>query len=233
MTSEPFPFVSWREFFSNTIDTDRLNNSASRIVRDAHQNITSSPIDHFTGISFLRKTCTLATSPMAGHVWFAHHFSFIGNPILDDPADLTYVALCDIGDNSEASLVNIQESFHNTTFVAPSFDTLMQMQTRQDFDTSAIDDLTKQVSVTGVIGLPPLLFTNIAAIQCLDAYSIFQESKSLINSWVASFNDETNQAIIDRQTEFKCLLQWLWAVNQGSLILASPIQAAPGPLEQH
>jgi len=232
MSSQPLRYASWREFFSNTPDTDRLNNSANRILRAAHQNITASPIDRFTGVSFLPQACTLAASPMAGHVWFAHHFSFIGNPILDDPADLTYVALCGIGENAEASLVNIQESFRSTTFDAPPFDALMHMQNRQDFNAAATNDITEQVSVTGVICLPPLLFTDITAIHWLDAYSIFQEAKSSVNSWVATFEDDTNQAIIDRQQDFKCLLQWLWAVNQGNLIPTSPIQPTPGHLEQ-
>jgi len=131
----------------------------------------------------------------------------------------------------KVSQVNIIDSLSNTTFEAPSLNTLMQFHTRQDFDATQ-NISTEQVSLTGFIPLPPFLFSDISAIQHLDAYSIFTEAKSSVNSWVASFNVETNQAILDRQIEFKRLLQWLWAVNQELIIPVSPIQPVPGPLEQ-
>jgi len=224
-------FASWKEFFSNAPDTDRQNNNVSRILQAAHLNAAASPTERFTGLSYLTNTCCLAASPMAGHVWFAHHFGVIGNPILDDPADLKYVVLCGIGDHAEVGQVNIANSFRNTTFEAPSFDTMMQFQNRAEFEVAPTNN-TEQISVTGFIALPPFIFTDIAAIQRLDAFGIFMEAKSSVNSWVASFNDESNQAILDRQLEFKRLLQWLWAVNQDLLIPTSPIQPSPGPMEQ-
>jgi hypothetical protein len=90
--------ASWKEFFSNTPNIDRLNNNSGRILQAAHRNATATPLELFTGLSYLTSTCTLAASLMAGHVWFAHHFGIIGNPTLNGPADLNYVVLCGIGE---------------------------------------------------------------------------------------------------------------------------------------
>ena len=108
------------------------------------------------------------------------------------------------------------------------------MSTLQAFDAPANNMPANKETVffTGIICLPPFVFNDLANAHRLDAFSLFTEAITSINSFVASFNDDTNDAIANRQQQFKCLLQWLWAVNQGNLIPLSPIQPAPGPTEQ-
>jgi len=227
-------FASWKEFFSQNPDVDKLNNNANRTLQAAHLSALASPFERMGNLSMFTTTCMLAASSMPGHVWFAHHFKFIGNAFLDDPADIKYVALCGLGDNAEVCKIGVEETFANVSFDAPTLPALLSINSAQTFnDPLAADTVDKEtVFFTGVICLPPFLFSDLAALHSNDTYSLFIESISSINSWVASFNDETNAEIEARQQLFKRFLQWIWAVNQGNLIPVTPIQPAPGPVEQ-
>jgi len=204
-TMSSLRFASWQEFFCNHPDVDRLNNNADRLFQAAHMNATAPPIDRMRNLVQLPNVCTLAASSMPRHVWFAHHFHSIGNLVLDDPADIHHVAFCGIGDNAEVCSINIQETFLNTSFEAPVLTELFKISTRQAFDAPAsnLPNLKETVFFTGGICLPPFLFNDLAITQSLDAFSLFTEAVSSINSIVASFNDETNADIVARQMQFK------------------------------
>ena len=227
-------FASWKEFFCNHADVDRLNNSADRLLQASHVNATANPMDRMKNVSQLPTVCTMAASSMPRHVWFAHSFHSIGNTVLDDPADIRHVALCGIGDNAEVCSIDINETFLNTSFDAPVSAELFKINNRDAFDAPAsnLPNLKETVFFTGVICLPPFLFNDLAATQSFDTFTLYMETISSINSIIASFNDDTNDAIVARQQQFKRILQWLWAVNQRHLIPVSPIQPAPGRLEQ-
>ena len=226
-------FASWKEFFSNHSEVDRLNNNSSRILQAAHSRILATPHERFGNLTMFSNCCGLAASSLTGHVWFAHHFSFIGNPIIDNQEDIHYVTLCGIDNNSAACTVDIEECFQNFTFHAPTMPKLLQFVDQASFAAplQPDDTMKEEVSFTGIILLPPFLFTDLTSINRLDTFSIFREAISSVNSWVANFNDETNDAIVNRQSEFKRIFQWLWAVNQ-KLISPTPIQPDPHPRVQ-
>jgi hypothetical protein len=185
-------------------------------------------------MTLLHDSCMLAVSPMQHHVWFAHHFNFIGNAILDDPGEMTYMALCSIGADAEVSHINIDSTLGTINADVPTMSELLLMDSPNTFRAALKPDETTQENVylTGVLCLPPFLFADLAAIHRLDIYSLFCEAVSSTNSWVAAFDDETDDAISQRQNEFKKVLQWLWATDRGDILPTTPIQPAPGQLEQ-
>ena len=227
-------FASWKEFFSNNPDVDKLNNNADRALQAAHMTALASPYERMGNLTMFNTTCMLAASSMPAQTWFVHHFKFLGNAFLDDPADVKYVALCGIGDNAEACQIPVQDTFKNATFDAPTLPALLRINSAQKFNAPLVANTAEKETVyfTGVICLPPFLFDDLASLQRLDAYSLFVEAVTSINSWISSFDDDNNAAIEERQQPFKRILQWFWGVNQGNLIPITPIQPAPGPVEQ-
>lgn len=126
-------------------------------------------------MTLLHDSCMLAVSPMQHHVWFAHHFNFIGNAILNDPEEMTYMALCSIGADAEVSHINIDSTLGTINADVPTMSELLLMDSPNTFRAALKPDETTQENVylTGVLCLPPFLFADLAAIHRLDIYSYF------------------------------------------------------------
>eukprot|EP00590_Aulacoseira_subarctica_P011756 CAMPEP_0172426660 /NCGR_PEP_ID=MMETSP1064-20121228/38552_1 /TAXON_ID=202472 /ORGANISM="Aulacoseira subarctica , Strain CCAP 1002/5" /LENGTH=301 /DNA_ID=CAMNT_0013170393 /DNA_START=48 /DNA_END=950 /DNA_ORIENTATION=+ len=222
----------WKEYFLNLAEVDRLNASAERIQSSAYLGDEASIDARFHTATMFENCCAMAASSLKSHVWFIHHFKQLGNPLIDLPDSIHNVALCGIDDNSEVCMIDPNVTFTPASFHAPKAATLFQIHDSNQLLAALDMTNSETVTFTGIIFLPPFLFGDLANTNKLDTASLYQEALTSINSWIASFDDDDNTIIQNRQSNFRHILQWLWAVHQGNLIPVTPIQPSPGPRER-
>jgi hypothetical protein len=173
-SSNPW-FAPWQEFFPHHPDVDRMNNNPGRFIQAPITGPIVTPTLHLEQMTLLHDICMLIFSPLKGHAWFVHHFSFIGNTILDDPTDMTYVVLCGIGDNAEVSHIDIGSTLSTINVDVPTIGELLLTNTTNKFRAMLMLEATarEEVYLTGVLCLPSFFFDDLAALHRLDIYSLF------------------------------------------------------------
>ena len=143
---------------------------------------------------------------MNRYVWFAHHFHMIYNSIFDQPNMIKkHLALSEIDANARTCIVDLILSFSSIHFECPSFNSLLMMQLTEDLhaplDPIAMDK--EESTMTGVMFIPPFILTAFSNSNHLETDQLFFITITYINSWVAQFNDETNDQIQDHQEQGK------------------------------
>ncbi len=122
--------------------------------------------------------------------------------------------------------------FCEASFLTPGLPDWLQFQDSHQLSADPNEATSELTTLMGIMFLPPFLFGDISNLCKLDTASIYREVLTSINSWIASFDDQDNAAITNRQQVFKPLLQWLWAVHRHNLIPITPIQPSPGERER-
>ncbi len=110
-----------------------MNNNPGHFIQAPIIGPIATPILQMERMTLLHDICKLAISPMKNHVRFAHHFSFIGNAILDDPNEMTCVALCGTGENAKVSHIDIDSTLATINVDVLTISELLSMNTPNTF----------------------------------------------------------------------------------------------------
>lgn len=94
-------YASWKDYFLNLPEVDRLNNASERILLSAFLAQAANMDARLHAATLFDNCCAIAASSLKGHVWFIHHFKRLGNPLIDQPDTICDVALCGIDDIPE------------------------------------------------------------------------------------------------------------------------------------